>query len=267
MLEDERETEREAEEDLLLATGDSRVVPGDQVQNRPAAPDTSSCVLVEIRQFVLPLQNKETGLASRKSAETEKGAERLMEAIELYKAYMEEVADVQREAKESGRKLPPPQLPVLMTVYPNVDTCDGFMAEVIGRVKSSELEETLLVLPLDVVVSLLGVLEALLQKDLRSEVACRMFFFLLEIHFGPLTASSSSATKQLVRRVRELVDARLRELRDVVGFNLAALGFVQNQYQEMEKVQAFVEATSKFKDKKRKRGQRQKTVQTALMSI
>merc|ERR1711881_639235 len=61
------EDEREKEKDDQVTTGEGRLVPGEQ--------------------------GKEAGLPSRKTAETEKGAERLMEAIEVYEGYLQEKAD------------------------------------------------------------------------------------------------------------------------------------------------------------------------------
>merc|ERR1712203_1340668 len=71
VLEDERETEREKQEDEQLATGD-----------RPHAND----------------QDREAGLPSKKTALSEKSAEKLMEAIQTYKQYKTEVAEAQKES-------------------------------------------------------------------------------------------------------------------------------------------------------------------------
>jgi len=59
----------------------------------------------------------------------------------------------------------------------------------------------------------------------------------------------------------------LDQLKDTVGYNLAAMTYIQNQRSEREKVASFVEATMKFKDKKRKRKQKQKSIQTAIITI
>jgi U3 small nucleolar RNA-associated protein 12 len=146
-----------------------------------------------------------------------------MEAIEVYQAYSEELSIHKVECKRAGKELAPPPLPILMTIFGRdvVETAEDYMAEVIGHIKSSELEETLLVLPLDVVTSLAEIMETLLTKKLNCEVVCRTFFFLVEIHFGPLT--SAPHLKPLLNRVRILAESRLKELKDNVGFNLAAL--------------------------------------------
>ena len=169
---------------------------------------------------------------------------------------------VQRKSKPD---LPDPPLPVLMTIYPKVETAWDHMAEVLGRIKSSELEEALLVLPLDNVLSLMAVMEQLLERDLKSEVVCRVFFFLVEIHFGSI--AGSGAAREQLRRVRCLADTRLRQLRDTVGFNLAALRHVENQAMERDRLETFVDATAKFKAKRKKKKQKQRAIQTAIISI
>ena len=120
----------------------------------------------------------------------------------VYQEYMVQLQGVISQRKTPGNAdLPDPALPVLMTIYPNVETPYDHMAEVIGRIRSSELEEALLVLPLDNVIGLLEVIEQLLARNLKSEVVCRTFFFLVEIHFGSLSGVGSSS-KELLRRVR-----------------------------------------------------------------
>ena len=98
-----------------------------------------------------------------------------MEAIEVYQAYKEELAAHRSEVKRTGKESVPPPLPVLMTVFGRdvVENAEDYMAEVIGRIKSSELEETLLVLPLDVVTGLIEIIETLLTKRLNCEVVSR----------------------------------------------------------------------------------------------
>ena len=82
-------------------------------------------------------------MPSRRTAETERGAEALMEALELYYQVV--------NAEEAE-----PQLPPLMLAY-GAESALDFMCGAVGRIKSAQLEETLLVLPLDVVKHLLEV--------------------------------------------------------------------------------------------------------------
>ena len=135
----------------------------------------------------------------------------------------------------------------------------------LAKIKSSELEETLLVLPLDYVIHLIEIIETLLKSGGRSEVIVRIFYFLVEIHFGPLSTSKSS--KNLLSSVRDLVLKQVNGLKSTVGFNLAALRHLQYQQDEDEKVRALLEATTKYKDKKRRKKQKQRAIQTAIISL
>lgn len=230
VLDDEREMEREENEEL--ATGD-----------RPQAND----------------QDREAGLPSKKTAESEKSAEKLMEAIQTFNEYQEEAKMAQSESR------PKPTLPLLMMMYPDVSSAEDFMTMSLTKIKSSELEETLLVLPLDYVIQLIEIIHILLTRNVRSEIVIRTFFFLIEIHFGPLSASHSS--KNLIQTVRSLVETQLVGMKSSIGFNMAALRHLQNEQDEEEKVKALMEATNKYKDKKRRKKQKQRAIQTAIISM
>merc|ERR1719273_1701823 len=233
VLEDERENERENAEEEQLATGD-----------RPHAND----------------QDREAGLPSKKTALSEKSAERLMEAIQTFKQYKTEVAEAKKEST------PTPSLPLIMMMYPGVTTAEDFMTLSLTKIKSSELEETLLVLPLDFVLHLIEIIQTLLQsKSVKREIVIRTFFFLVEIHFGPLSASQSA--KNLIKSVKDLVNEQALGLKSKVGFNMAALRHLQNEIDEDEKVKALLEATNKYKDKKRRKKQKQRAIQTAIISM
>ena len=52
------------------------------------------------------------------------------------------------------------------------------------------------------------------------------FFFLVEIHFGPLSASQSA--KNLIKSVKDLVNEQALGLKSKVGFNMAVLRHFQN---------------------------------------
>jgi U3 small nucleolar RNA-associated protein 12 len=196
--------------------------------------------------------------------ESEKGAERLMEALELYRTYKEELADAEAEAAAAGKTAVAPALPPLMMAY-QATSPDDYIAKMVEAIKASELEQTLLVLPLDVVVHLLEVMEVLLRQCRSTETVCRTFFFLVEIHFGPL--SSSKHLAPLIKRVRDLASDRVTEAKDTVGFNVAALQY--HMHRKKEESQAFdmIEATMKVKDKRKKKRNKQKALQTAILTL
>jgi U3 small nucleolar RNA-associated protein 12 len=195
-----------------------------------------------------------------------------MEAIELYQGYKE-------EASQSAK---PPQLPPLMLAYQSRSPED-FMARMIELVKLPEIEQTLLVLPFDVVLRLIQIIEVLLERRKSVEVVCRMFFFLVEIHYGSLAFAKEQ--HPLLKRVRDLAKQvrlrsqdrammallssfqRLDELRDMVGFNTAALQFHVNKMDERQRALELEETVLSVKEKRRKKKNKEKALRTAIISL
>lgn len=180
----------------------------------------------------------------------------------MYRAHKAEI----KEHLASGGSLEhSPPMPPLMAAY-RASSPEDYMARMIEAVKASELEQTLLVFPLDVVVRLLEIMETLLSSNCTaSETICRMFIFVVEVHFGPL--SSSPELHPLLARVRKLAGARLTSLKDTIGFNIAALEFAQNRRDERQAALELEEAVTKVRDKRGKRKKKQKALQTAILSL
>uniref|UniRef100_A0A670JWA7 Small-subunit processome Utp12 domain-containing protein n=1 Tax=Podarcis muralis TaxID=64176 RepID=A0A670JWA7_PODMU len=147
-------------------------------------------------QPVVPGETQgEAGLAGKKTIETVKAAERIMEAIELYR---EETAKLEQHkviCRAAGKEVPLPVNPILQA-YGNISP-SAYVLDVLKKVKSSELEESLLVLPFSYVPDLLELFNQHLQLGSEVELLCRALLFLLRIHFGRIT------TNQLLVKVME----------------------------------------------------------------
>ena len=220
VLEDERETERE--EEAEAEAGDRAAVAGEA--------DTAN-------------------LASRRTADTERGAENLMEALELY-----------RDHCESGES----QLPALMVAH-GAESALDYMVTVISKVKSSQLEEVLLVLPLDMVQDLLAVIEKILSSGKEVEIATRCLLFLLEIHHGPLTGSRTM--EELLTRLQAVVTKEVNSLKDVTGTNLAGLRFLSDRIEEKNGVEMFTDTTTRQRERNKKKKKKERQLQRAIMSL
>ncbi|RWS06083.1 WD repeat-containing protein 3-like protein [Dinothrombium tinctorium] len=204
VLEDEREVEREEEFEKSEFI-EENVIPGET--------------------------NEETGLASKKTSETLKAAEKLIEAIDIFK---EEISiqksyALQCEKRNKEGKEPPaaPALNPLMMVY-NTTCPHRFILEVLRRIKHSELEEALLTLPFNYVIDLFYILTTHLEKGWEVELICRALSFLsryyvmcetsflfilitFRVHFGQIL--SSSKLVPVVDRLRTLMVLRVNQLR------------------------------------------------------
>ena len=227
VLDEERQEERAREEERRLATGPAAAVPGET--------DT------------------EAGRAGHKTVDTERAAERLMEGITIYK----QVARALRQSCSA-------ELHPLMLAY-GCSTPDRFMAEVLRRVKSSELEESLLVLPFSYVTDLLYILERLVAGSGEVELVCRCLAFLLRVHHGQIV--NNGVLAPVIERLRTAASREVQQLRDQIGFSQAGLQYLQRRLSQRESVSLFVDASQRVSEKRKKRKRRERTTQRAVLLL
>ncbi|XP_064627988.1 WD repeat-containing protein 3-like [Lineus longissimus] len=223
ILDEEKEIQREKEHDDAIGDGEQPVVPGEA--------------------------NTEVGIAGKKTVETVKAAERIMEALELYKEEEAKLEQHEAECKAKGKELPPPPLHMMLVAF-RASTPKEYVMNVLKRVKSSELEESLLVLPFSYVIDLLALLDDFLASHWETELCCRCLFFLLRIHHGQIT--SNQTLMPVLERLQSQTSNRVHEIRERIGFNMAGLHFLKKQVEAKEEVMLFADATGNFKAKKKK---------------
>ncbi|KAI5106988.1 WD repeat-containing protein 3 [Silurus meridionalis] len=233
ILEEEKEMEREAEFEESLAKGEEPVVPG------------------EARGEAEP--------AGKKTIETVKAAERIMEALELYREESKKLEEHKAACDVAGKELPPPAMNPILLAYGSISP-SRYVLDVIKKVRSSELEVSLLVLPFPYIPDLLSLLNTYMQQGLEVELVCRCLFFLLRIHFGQIT--SNQMLLSVIDELRTNTISKMKEIRDVLGFNSAGLQFLQREIESKEDVMFFADATDRFEEKKRKRRKRERAILT-----
>uniref|UniRef100_A0A8C1HF30 WD repeat-containing protein 3 n=2 Tax=Cyprinus carpio TaxID=7962 RepID=A0A8C1HF30_CYPCA len=232
ILEEEKEMEREAEFEESLAKGDEPVVPGET--------------------------KGEAEPAGKKTIETVKAAERIMEAVELYREESEKLEEHSAACKAAGKEPKAFKLIYFPSVmYRYVLWISLTLSSVF---LFSELEVSLLVLPFPYVPDLLKLFNGYVQQGLEVELVCRCLFFLLRVHFGQIT--SNQMLLSVIDELRTNTISKVREIRDVLGFNSAGLQFLQREIESKEDVMFFADATDRFEEKKRKRKKRERAVLT-----
>lgn len=232
ILEEEREMQREAEYEESVAKEDQPAVPGETQGD-----------------------NYFTG---KKTIETIKAAERIMEAIELYREETAKMREHKAICKAAGKEVPLPINPILMA-YGNISP-SAYVLEIFKGIKSSELEESLLVLPFSYVPDILKLFNEFIQLGSDIELLCRCLFFLLRIHFGQIT--SNQMLVPVIEKLKETTISKVSQVRDVIGFNMAGLDFLKRECEARSEVMFFADATSHLEEKKRKRKKREKLILT-----
>lgn len=168
----------------------------------------------EAKYAKIESEQVEATLPGKKSAETIDAADRLMEALDL----------VAKEEQKSADDTPNPILKALNL------TASEYLLRELERVRSSELEEALMVLPFSFAASFLPFLCDWIESNKSVERSCRCLLFLMRIHMNQITSNSSLA--DVVDRARHSTKDRLKSLKDCVGFNMAGLRFLKHEIEE-----------------------------------
>lgn len=200
----------------------------------------------------------EAGLAGKKTIETVKATERIMEAVELHREETSKVREHEALCRAAAKELPRRIHPILQA-YGNISSSE-YVLDVVKKVRSSELEESLLVLPFSYVPDLLTLFRDYILRSLEVELICRCLFFLLRIHFGQIT--SNQMLLGVMEDLKNCTISRVSEVRDVMGVNMAGLQFLKREIEAKEEVLFFADATEKFEEKRRKRKKKEKLMLT-----
>ena len=195
----------------------------------------------------------EAAAAGRRTIESVKGAERVLEALktlaeeverkeEFTKALETWTAKHQRlertAAEASGmggavaaaanaalaaHSKPPALVPNMLLL--GLDE-GGYLLKALGSVRATELEQALLLVPFDAARSLLTRLLPLLPTAPPAELMARCTLFLLKVHHKQIVANHSMRT--LLHELDSALRTRLTAEQSVLGYNLAAMRFVKN---------------------------------------
>ncbi|RVE44463.1 hypothetical protein evm_010867 [Chilo suppressalis] len=190
-------------------------------------------------------------MPTKKTIGAEKAADSIMECLSVG-------AEYKRELKEARGKYVQP--PLLMAAY-NCTTAEDFLLETIKKIRSSDLEEALLLLPFSIACDVVRMLPLLLERGSDVELLCRTCFFLVRVHRAPLLANKA-LLKHLIQ-IQAKAAMRLQELRDMVGFNVHALQWMKREAEAADSEQLFREAI----DTRRTRDRRRKTRQALKRPI
>ncbi|CAG2059741.1 unnamed protein product [Timema podura] len=163
---------------------------------------------------------------------------------------------------KSSKKPPPP--PAIMTAY-KVSTPDDFLLETLARIRTSDLEETLLILPFTSVCDLLTSLPPLLSRGHQTELLCKVVVFLLKIYHGPIVGNQTLLP--IIVKLKKLMFTTVNDVRDMVGYNLQGLRYLQRDLEAREGVQLFRDATLQRKDREKKRKKRDRNLKRAIMTL
>jgi len=173
---------------------------------------------------------QEVGSAGKKTMETLKAGETILEAIEVYedeKGKMEEYEQL-KKITPGGNVPRPARNPYILALHIPDLTPEEYVLREIKRIKSSELEEALLVLPFSKVIMLFESIAFWIEQELEIKLACRILFFLLKVHQNQLTSTKTMMVT--LNRIKTATKKNIQKQKNIIGFNLEALKQLKEEY-------------------------------------
>jgi U3 small nucleolar RNA-associated protein 12 len=202
-LEEERERELEELYESTLATS---------LENEPDLPDGQD----------------EVASASKQTISTLTAGERIAEALELGVADFDLVREWQAQKAVKPNLAPPQRDPVFIALG-NI-SAERHILNTLSKIPAAQLHDALLVLPFSALSALFTFIAIWVRRQWNTNLVCRVLFFMLNTHQKQIVASRE--LKAMLEGMRSDLRQTLGGMKDVLGFNIAALRFVGDRVQE-----------------------------------
>ncbi|KAL6045453.1 beta transducin [Balamuthia mandrillaris] len=204
----------------------------------------------------------ETGSAGKRTIATVKAAERLGDAVTLAEEesnkrheYLQELAEAEKvatpeEIEEKTKKGLPLIAPPTANILLGGKSPSEYLLGVLKGIRSSELEEALLVLPFTTVLTFFKYLNEWMREGKDIDLCSRCLFFLLRIHQSQIVANKSLLS--VLQSLRANTRKRIQTQKDVMGFNRAAMRFLKQDMEQSVNATFFEDAALKLRQTKSK---------------
>ncbi|GAA5952168.1 hypothetical protein JCM3765_005213 [Sporobolomyces pararoseus] len=179
---------------------------------------------------------------SKSTTETLMAGERIIESLEIseldkssQKAYQEET---KRLPPELAKRVPPPSRNPIFSMYKDC-SAEEYVLKVVRSIPAASLQDALLVLPFGKVIQLIEHLDYWAQREWSLPLTSRVLFFLLRTHHSQIVATR--ILRPTMVQLRAHLRSALKRQKNTLGYNLAALKYVQRQH-EASKIAEFYES-------------------------
>lgn len=177
------------------------------------------------------------GRAGKQTIETLKAGERLMEALDIGKADLE----LQREYKETLKKNPKAAMPTRNVILAALDvSAEKYVMDVTNRIRAAQLEDALLVLPFDKVISLFVFIDLWAQHRWNIPLVSRVLSTSLQIHHRQIVANQ--VMRPTLESLRNALRSGLELHKNQIGYNIAGLKFLKQNW-ELHHKKEFIDET------------------------
>ncbi|CAL5389396.1 unnamed protein product [Camellia sinensis] len=158
-------------------------------------------------------------LAGKKTKETLTATDSIIEALDMAEAELKRITE--HEEEKSRGKVAGFQPNILMLGFSPSD----FILRALSNVHTNDMEQTLLALPFSDALKLLSYLKDWAFIPDKVELVCRVTTVLLQLHHNQLT--TTVAARPVLTVLKDVLQARVKECKDTIGFNLAAMDHIK----------------------------------------
>ena len=175
----------------------------------------------------------ESAEAHKRTSESIKYGETLMEELQLCEAFRAEIEQYAIDLeiwRNNGAKGEAPEKPRASIMFLGNDIFEQMLLH-LKRIRSTELENTLRFLNQRQSIQLLYYLEHFIRNNIEIELASRAAIFIIKTYQVQLKQGNQSEMN-LLKSISLHMRCRFRELRDEVGINVCGLKLIQKEVNE-----------------------------------
>ncbi|AGO13679.1 AaceriAGL196Cp [[Ashbya] aceris (nom. inval.)] len=172
----------------------------------------------------------------KQTIESLKAGERVMEALDLGISEIEAWEQYEQQLKLWNKKLgDQPTKPQSNAILAALDkTPEAYVMETLTKIKPSQLEDALLILPFSYVLKFLKFIDIAIKNDVilqkQLPLLCKILIFVVRSNHRELVSQKNEELKMQINRVKDQLRAALRSHVDDLGFNIQGLKFVRNHW-------------------------------------
>jgi U3 small nucleolar RNA-associated protein 12 len=165
----------------------------------------------------------------KQSLATLTGGEKIMEALELGMEDLKLMEEWEIQ-KASNPNIAPPKRDPLYLALGDI-SAERHVLNTISKLPVAQLQDALLVLPFSALPALFTFLAIWIKRQWEVTIVCRVLFFVLKTHQKQIVASRD--LKTLLEDIRVDLRLFLGEVKDMMGFNIAALRCIGDRAKDM----------------------------------
>ncbi|GBG68516.1 hypothetical protein CBR_g3060 [Chara braunii] len=181
-----------------------------------------------------------TAPAGKRTQETVSSADAIIEALDMAESEIQRLQQHEEEKKKNPSIKPLPPNALMLGLSPS-----AYVLRAVAAVRTSDLEQALLIIPFNMALRLMSFFEDWLKDVRQVELTSRTAVILFKLHHQQLTATSSA--RRLLTSLQGCLRGGVQALKDVMGYNIAAMGQLQHMLEERSAA-PFTGAEDKLKE-------------------